>query len=324
MARKFTTAITVTAMLIAQGAAPLAAQTRPAPVPVEPTPLPQPVTQRPVPLPAPVPGGPQIQPPRPGNPGGPQIQPPRPGNGGPQIQPPRPTYPERPEIQPPRPTYPGYPGNGGGYYDGYAGQIRCESKSSKTVRCNVRTDNRVVLMEQHRGTCTQGRSWGYDRNGVWVSRGCRATFAYGYGDRWESDRPDKDKGPSTGAIIGGIVVAGGLIALLASASKKKKAADTGGAATHPAGPPASLTADLSKVPANARSQMQLCLREAARQVGVTGGTQLSFDKLVHIQQESDGWSFHTELTGSYPDGRRAMPMYCRTTPTKVSQLDFTN
>lgn len=333
MARKFTTALTATAMIMTQGITPLAAQTRPAPlpVPVEPTPSPQPV--RPTPLPVPIPGGPQIQPPRPGTPGGPQIQPPRPGNGGPQIQPPRPgnggpqiqpprpTYPERPEIQPPRPPY---PGNGGGYYDGYAGQIRCDSKSNKTVRCNVRTDNRVALMEQHKGSCTQGRSWGYDRAGIWVSRGCRATFAYGYGDQWEPERPDKDKGPSTGLIIGGVIVAGGLIALLASKNKKKTNAAAETSPTYPAGPPASLTADLNKVPGNARPQMQLCLREAARQVGVTGGTQLNFDKLVHIQQESDGWSFHTELTGGYPDGKRAMPMYCRTTPTKVTQLDFTN
>ncbi len=65
------------------------------------------------------PGGPQIQPPRPGlpgKPGGPQIQPPRPGipgkPGGPAIQPPRPG---RPEGPPPRPqpekpvTLPGKP-----------------------------------------------------------------------------------------------------------------------------------------------------------------------------------------------------------------------
>ena len=55
----------------------------------------------------PTPGGPQIQPPRPGN-GGPQIQPPRPGNGGPQIQPPRPGNGGRPPIvRPPRPPHGG-------------------------------------------------------------------------------------------------------------------------------------------------------------------------------------------------------------------------
>lgn len=57
-------------------------------------------------------GGPQIQPPRPapGRPGGPQIQPPRPGTGGPQIQPPRPGRPQTPKpVRPPKPPRPPHP-----------------------------------------------------------------------------------------------------------------------------------------------------------------------------------------------------------------------
>ena len=37
----------------------------------------------------------------------------------------------------------------------------------------------------------QGRKWGYDRDGVWVSGGCRARFAvgggYGYGDGYSGN-----------------------------------------------------------------------------------------------------------------------------------------
>src|SRR3546814_10531688 len=68
-----------------------------------------------------------------------------------------------------------------------------------------------------------GRQWGYTSSHVWVNNGCRAEFGYGYRNVRPPEK-DKDKGPSTGLIIGGIVVAGGLLALLASQSKKKKAA----------------------------------------------------------------------------------------------------
>ena len=36
--------------------------------------------------------------------------------------------------------------------------------------------------------CVLGRSWGYDRDGIWVSNGCRAVFEYRTG--WRNDRRD--------------------------------------------------------------------------------------------------------------------------------------
>jgi len=247
---------------------------------------------------------------------------------------PRPV-PDRPQIQPPRPN----PGPNPGYDNrGYAGRIRCESRGDRSKRCDARTENRVVLLDRHGGSCTQGRSWGYDRRSIWVSRGCRATFAYGYGNDWGNGRPDpgrpekdKDKGPSTGLIVGGVVVAAGLVALLATRNKDKKAeggtatppaTETETPATFPAGPPASVSADLSVLPEASRPSMQSCLFEAARQIGATGGTRLRFDKLVNIEPGNGGWRFRTEMTATYPDGDRALPMYCRATPSKVVQLDF--
>src|SRR3546814_2464790 len=96
-----------------------------------------------------------------------------------------------------------------------------------------------------------GRQWGYTSSHVWVNNGCRAEFGYGYRNVRPPEK-DKDKGPSTGLIIGGIVVAGGLLALLASQSKKKKAAagepvqDGAATPTYPAGPPATLSANLDR------------------------------------------------------------------------------
>ncbi len=38
------------------------------------------------------------------------------------------------------------------------------------------------MVRQRSGSpCTQGQSWGWDRNGVWVDRGCRADFVLGGG-----------------------------------------------------------------------------------------------------------------------------------------------
>jgi hypothetical protein len=270
--------------MIGQSITPLMAQTRPAP------------EVRPVPLPRPIPGRPEIQPPRP-NPG-------------------------RPEIQPPRPN-PGY-----GQNRGYAGRISCESRNNQTRRCNIRTENRVVLLTRSGGTCTQGRSWGYDRRSIWVSRNCRGTFAYGYGNDWGHDRPDRDKGPSTGLIVGGVVVAAGLLALLASKNKKPNAAAESSAPatppSYPPGPPAAVSADLSSLQAGARPSMQTCLFEAARQIGATGGTRLRYDRMTSIEPGNGGWRFGAELTATYPDGDRAVPIYCRATPSKVIQLDFTS
>jgi hypothetical protein len=308
------TTLVITALLSTSATMPVAAQVRPAPddgaqtLPVRPVPP----AVRPTPLPEPVPGGPQIQPPRPG---GSQIQPPRPGR--PEIQPPRPTYPGRPEIQPPV-----RPGNG------YGETLRCESYNGRRQRCAANTGNRVQLVTRLGGSCNQGRSWGYDSRSIWVDRGCRAIFTYGRQAGGGYYPPDRDRGPSTGAIIAGVAVAGGLVALLASAANKRKneaaASAADGPATFPARGPATLVADLSPLPSAARPSVQLCLNDAARQIGATGGTRLSYDRLVSIEPGNGGWRFGASLTATYPDGPRVLPLYCRATPSKVIQLDFAN
>ncbi|ARS27121.1 DUF3011 domain-containing protein [Sphingomonas sp. KC8] len=238
--------------------------------------------------------------------------------------------PERPQIRPP--VYPGtgYPGNG--YNDDYAGTLRCQSKGYKTKRCSARTENRVRLIQHIAGNCRQGRTWDYDYDSITVRDGCQAEFGYGYryggGDNYPYPDRDKDKGPSTGAIIAGVAVAGGLIALLASQGKKKKeATPTEPAApekpaTFPAGPPAAIVADFAGLPAAARPVANRCMTEAARQIGATGGTRLSYDRLVSLEQGNGGWRIRAALTGTYPDGERAIPMYCRATPSKIIELTF--
>lgn len=83
--------------------------------------------------------------------------------------------------------------------------IRCESKHYSYRYCRADTDNRVTLERQRsRARCRQGESWGYDRHGVWVDRGCEADFRVG-----------KGKGHGHGDSGGNAAAAGAAIAGLA-------------------------------------------------------------------------------------------------------------
>jgi hypothetical protein len=55
--------------------------------------------------------------------------------------------------------------------------ITCASNDGRRVYCDADTRNGVSLVEQHSNVpCRQGSTWGYDRRGIWVDRGCRADF----------------------------------------------------------------------------------------------------------------------------------------------------
>lgn len=77
----------------------------------------------------------------------------------------------------------GYYGNDDGYGNTYAsdGLFRCESRDSRTTRCNSYGNARFVRQLSNTA-CVRGRTWGSDSRGVWVSGGCRALFQSGYGN----------------------------------------------------------------------------------------------------------------------------------------------
>ncbi len=64
------------------------------------------------------------------------------------------------------------------------GFVDCDSNGYKYQYCSVNTQGRVnMIHEKSTGNlCRQGRGWGYDNNGIWVDRGCRAQFSYGRDD----------------------------------------------------------------------------------------------------------------------------------------------
>lgn len=70
-----------------------------------------------------------------------------------------------------------------GYYgDDYAEVVRCESRDYRQIYCDADTRGGVRIVNQLSSTaCVEGRTWGWDRRGVWVSGGCRGEFEAGRG-----------------------------------------------------------------------------------------------------------------------------------------------
>jgi hypothetical protein len=64
-----------------------------------------------------------------------------------------------------------------GYGDGYAQTVRCESIDGRSRECGADVRRGVRLSRQLSDTrCVEGQNWGWDRRGIWVTRGCRAEF----------------------------------------------------------------------------------------------------------------------------------------------------
>ena len=55
--------------------------------------------------------------------------------------------------------------------------VTCASNDGRREFCNADTRDGVVLMREHSDRrCREGSTWGFDRRGIWVDRGCRADF----------------------------------------------------------------------------------------------------------------------------------------------------
>lgn len=83
--------------------------------------------------------------------------------------------------------------------------VRCESDDGRWKACRVDTHGGVTLTRQlSRAGCWQGDTWGYDRNRIWVTNGCRAEFRVG------DHRPssgDHDAAVAGALVLGAIAVA---------------------------------------------------------------------------------------------------------------------
>jgi len=89
-------------------------------------------------------------------------------------------------------------------------RITCESRNHRYNRCPVDTDNRVKLKKQlSDAPCIEGRTWGYDKKGVWVDQGCKAEFKVG--------KDNDNNGSGIGGLgaaaagVGALAILGGLM-----------------------------------------------------------------------------------------------------------------
>lgn len=78
--------------------------------------------------------------------------------------------------------------------------VTCASDDGRRHLCRVDTSRGVQMTNQRSGSpCTQGQTWGYSRQGIWVDRGCRADFYLGSGFRPGPGGPGPG-GPGYGGI----------------------------------------------------------------------------------------------------------------------------
>src|SRR4051812_19865301 len=60
---------------------------------------------------------------------------------------------------------------------GYGQTITCSSDDGKRNFCRANTRGGVQMTRQISGSaCIQGQTWGWDRDNIWVDKGCRAQF----------------------------------------------------------------------------------------------------------------------------------------------------
>lgn len=68
-------------------------------------------------------------------------------------------------------------------------QVRCESRNYRYQRCNANWRDARILRQISSTQCRRDDTWGIDRRGLWVDRGCTAIFVEagggpGYGGGW--------------------------------------------------------------------------------------------------------------------------------------------
>ena len=99
-------------------------------------------------------------------------------------------------------------------------KIRCESHDHQYKMCRADTHGYVNLVKQHsRSDCIQGRTWDYDRRGIWVDNNCKADFVIE--TRHHTSGHSEHKGEN--AVAAAAAVA--LIAAVAASSSNNKHED---------------------------------------------------------------------------------------------------
>ena len=74
--------------------------------------------------------------------------------------------------------------------------ITCEANNENRKYCGSYSPDQVRFDRQISGSpCVESRTWGVDRQGLWVERGCRAVFTIRGRGGYDHDRDDRDYHP---------------------------------------------------------------------------------------------------------------------------------
>ena len=63
-----------------------------------------------------------------------------------------------------------------GGYGGGRDRIECRSNDYRYTRCDVDWRSADLVRQLSEARCIEGRTWGIDRRGLWVDRGCAGIF----------------------------------------------------------------------------------------------------------------------------------------------------
>jgi hypothetical protein len=229
----------------------------------------------------------------------------------------------------------------------FAGTRRCESQNFRPMTCQARTQMRVEIVEVHGGSCARNRSFTYTDSAITVTDGCRATFAYGYGNV----RPQASSGPNALPwMLAGAGATAGVVALANSGNNTTPEPERPAPPPPPPAPPAEvappppppappppavpqppfpslppakIVANTQMLTPDQQRTMQTCLFEGARQVGIAGGTVMTLTSIDRIEQGNGGWRFTKRGTATFPNGTRSFSAFCRATPTQVIEFTVT-
>ncbi|MGL6044364.1 MAG: DUF3011 domain-containing protein [Sandaracinobacteroides sp.] len=256
---------------------------------------------------------------------------------------PAPIRPQTPVARPqPLPAEPNWnnSSNNSSSNRNFAGTTRCESQNQRPRTCRARTQGRVEIVQVHGGSCRRGASFTYTGNDIRVTNGCRATFAYGYGNV----RPQADSGSNALPwLLAGAGATAGIVALANSGNNQPAPSQPVPAqpappaapapiappapqppeSNFPALPPARIVANTQMLTPDQQRTMQTCLFEGARQVGLAGGSVITLSSIDRIEQGSGGWRFNARGTATFPNADRNFAVFCRATPGQIVEFTVT-
>ena len=104
--------------------------------------------------------------------------------------------------------------------------VTCKSRNGRYNYCRVNTRGGVKIREQiSNSPCRKGKTWGFDRDGIWVDKGCSAEFLLRGNNNNDYDY-DNGNNNDTAAVIGGAIVIGAIVDAIAGSGSNSNSGNS--------------------------------------------------------------------------------------------------